>query len=181
METSSLTPDDWLDMALVALREEGYAALKAQRLAKRLNVTRGSFYHHFESLDAFHAAVVAHWSRRTTGPVVDRLADCATPVAALRGLLRTTLRSGAAMERAMRSWATVSDRVASEVDKVDRERIGVAEALIEQAGVPSGTARARARLLYWSAIGRLMMPYPDDNRLSDADIDDIAELMLVRP
>ena len=67
MTDRALTAEDWLNLALQELKEHGYTALKAQPLAKKLNVTRGSFYHHFESLEAFHTAVIAHWSKSTSG------------------------------------------------------------------------------------------------------------------
>ncbi|MEM9755689.1 MAG: TetR family transcriptional regulator, partial [Pseudomonadota bacterium] len=51
-----LDTTQWLDHALGQLAEHGYGALKAQSLARGLGVTRGSFYWHFESLEAFQRA-----------------------------------------------------------------------------------------------------------------------------
>lgn len=177
MGTNSLTRDDWLDLALVELKDHGYSALKAQPLAKKLNVTRGSFYHHFESLEDFHAAVISHWAERSSGQIIQTAQGANDPHTALDELLQKTLHSGEKLERAVRSWSTIQASVAKAVEGVDQERIKVAEMLLVNGGVSKSIAIARARLLYWAAIGRLMLPFPANNLLSQSEISDLATLM----
>ncbi|MDX8352843.1 TetR/AcrR family transcriptional regulator [Cognatiyoonia sp. IB215182] len=177
MSTDKLTPTDWLDCALKELTTQGYGALKAQPLAKKLNVTRGSFYYHFESLADFHAAIMRHWSAKTTLPLIADLKTHATPQDTLFALLSITLKSGERLERAMRSWATVNAQVAAGVKEVDDARIAYADELLQACGVTPAEATPRAKLLYWAAIGRLMMPFPDDSQLSEDEIAGIAALM----
>jgi AcrR family transcriptional regulator len=178
MEMPPLTSDDWLDLALEELKSHGYGALKAQPLAKKLNVTRGSFYHHFESLDDFHTAVLAHWSKRSSRQIILDAQQANDPRKALDELLRKTFRSGEDLERAVRSWATVKRSVAKAVEKVDQGRIAVAQELLIKSGTPEAAAVARAKLLYWAAIGRLMLPFPANNLLSEDEISDLTALML---
>lgn len=178
METTPLSPEDWLNLALEELSERGHDALKAQPLARKLNVTRGSFYHHFDSLETFHAAVIGHWSDRSSGQIIQAALETADPQKGLDDLLQKTFRSGEALERAIRAWSTVQPFVATAVAKVDQKRIEVAEALLIQGGVPRPDAKPRAQLLYWAAIGRLMMPFPAENNLSQAEISGLAKLML---
>lgn len=177
MNAEKLTATDWLDCALQELMTQGYAALKAQPLAKKLNVTRGSFYYHFESLADFHAAIIRHWSATTTSPLIADLAEHATPQDALQALLSITLKSGERLERAMRSWATVDAQVAAGVKEVDDARISYAEALLQACGVAPADAKPRATLLYWAAIGRLMMPFPENSHLSEDETARITTLM----
>ncbi|MEM8824349.1 MAG: TetR/AcrR family transcriptional regulator [Pseudomonadota bacterium] len=178
MQPTALDADDWLDLALNELKEHGYGALKALPLAKKLNVTRGSFYHHFDSLDDFHSAVLVHWSKRSSGTLITAAVEASDPRQALNDLLQQTLRSGEKLERAIRSWATVQPRVAREVEKVDNLRIEVAEDLLIRGGVSKSVAAPRSRLLYWAAIGRLMLPFPDSNLLLPDEIAGLAVLMM---
>jgi AcrR family transcriptional regulator len=178
METSPLTPEDWLNLALEELKERGHDALKAQPMAKKLNVTRGSFYYHFENLEKFHAAVIGHWFEHSSGQIIQAARKTADPQKALDDLLQKSFRSGEALERAIRAWSTVQPFVATAVTKVDQKRIEVAEALLIQGGVPGSDAKPRAQLLYWAAIGRLMMPFPAENILSQAEISGLAKLVL---
>jgi AcrR family transcriptional regulator len=67
-----LEKTDWLDFALAELAEKGHETLKAQTLAAGLGVTRGSFYWHFEDLEAFKRDLIGHWTDRTTQELVRR-------------------------------------------------------------------------------------------------------------
>src|SRR5262247_806299 len=55
--TERLTAQDWIDFALTTLAQEGFDALKADVLARKLGISRGSFYWHFSDLGTFHARV----------------------------------------------------------------------------------------------------------------------------
>ncbi|MCU4653133.1 TetR family transcriptional regulator [Roseibacterium sp. SDUM158016] len=174
---SRLDKSDWLDFALAQLAENGHGALKAQTLAAGLGVTRGSFYWHFEDLAAFKRDLVAHWMDRTTEELVRAVVRDGDAEAQLRGLMRRALRSGAALERAMRAWATVDAEVAQTVAAVDWRRIRFAEQLLAALGVSEAEIGPRSRMLYWAAIGRLMMMRSEGQELSDAEIEDLAALL----
>jgi AcrR family transcriptional regulator len=173
-----LDKSDWLDFALGELARKGYGALKAQTLAAGLGVTRGSFYWHFDDLDAFKRDLIAHWTDRTTEELVRAVVREGDAAAQLRGLLKRALRSGAALERAIRAWATADDHVAGLVAAVDWRRLRFAEQLLAALGVPEAEIGPRARMLYWSAIGRLMMARPEDQDLTDAEIEALAGMIL---
>jgi AcrR family transcriptional regulator len=172
-----LEKTDWLDFALGELAEKGHEALKAQTLAAGLGVTRGSFYWHFEDLDAFKRDLIGHWTDQTTGELLNAVVRDGDAQAQLIGLMSRAFRSGASMERAVRSWATVDAYVAGLVAAVDWRRIRFAEQLLIALGVAAAEVGPRARLLYWASIGRLMMAQPTDQGLSDAEIADMAALM----
>src|SRR5213083_2769643 len=63
---AKVTRADWLDAGLDVLASEGPQALVAERLAQRLGVTRGSFYHHFRSRESFLTGLLERWSQRHT-------------------------------------------------------------------------------------------------------------------
>ena len=55
---SQLKREDWLERGLNLLAEEGSEALTIDSLCQRFGVTKGSFYHHFGSKDAFGLVVL---------------------------------------------------------------------------------------------------------------------------
>ena len=61
MRHNRLGPTEWVNAGLKALARFGFAALKADTLANRLRVSRGSFYWHFAHVSAFHAAILSRW------------------------------------------------------------------------------------------------------------------------
>jgi TetR/AcrR family transcriptional regulator, transcriptional repressor for nem operon len=54
-----------LDAATSLIRTKGYAATTVDELCAVAGVTKGAFFHHFESKDAFGVAVAEHWSQVT--------------------------------------------------------------------------------------------------------------------
>ena len=48
-QSNKLTAQDWLDIAESELAKSGITAVRVEPLAKKLKVTKGSFYWHFRS------------------------------------------------------------------------------------------------------------------------------------
>ena len=105
-----LTRDVWLQAGFEALDRDGYEAMSAQAMARRLNVTRGSFYHHFPSRQAFVEQLLCRWEAEYT---LDVLAEAHAATDALAGLQRyiaIAARLNPGREVAIRAWA-VSERI----------------------------------------------------------------------
>lgn len=54
-----------LDAALALFRERGYTATTVDDLCRAAGVTKGSFFHHFDSKEAAALAAIAHWNETT--------------------------------------------------------------------------------------------------------------------
>ena len=54
--------DAWLALALDVLADEGRAKIEIEYLAKKLGVTKGSFYSHFSDRRDFVASVAFYWA-----------------------------------------------------------------------------------------------------------------------
>lgn len=54
-----------LDAALRVFREKGYTATTVDDLCRAAGVTKGAFFHHFESKEAAALAAVEHWNEVT--------------------------------------------------------------------------------------------------------------------
>jgi len=52
-----------LDASLSLIRERGFAATTVDELCARAGVTKGGFFHHFDSKDALGVAAAEHWTR----------------------------------------------------------------------------------------------------------------------
>ncbi|MFW5642161.1 MAG: TetR/AcrR family transcriptional regulator [Roseicyclus sp.] len=172
-----LEKTDWLDYALGELGARGHGALKAQTLAAGLGVTRGSFYWHFEDLEAFKRDLIDHWARRTTEELLRAEVREGDAAVQLKGLMLRAFASGTALERAIRAWATAAPHVAETVAAVDWRRIRFAEQLLAALGVSEAEIGPRARMLYWAAIGRMMMAGAQPRTLSAGEIEALADLM----
>jgi TetR/AcrR family transcriptional regulator, transcriptional repressor for nem operon len=55
-----------LDSAFVLIREKGYSATSVDELCAEAGVTKGAFFHHFETKEALGVAAANHWSESTS-------------------------------------------------------------------------------------------------------------------
>jgi AcrR family transcriptional regulator len=147
-----LSAQDWIDFALKTLARDGFPALKADILARKLKVSRGSFYWHFAELDAFHAAVIARWRERATEAIIADLERHA-PEQRLDVLLRRAFAHTNRLELRMRGWADANAVAARAVRDIDRRRCAYIERMLLDASVTRPQAATRAQLLYWAYLG----------------------------
>src|SRR5258705_12448892 len=73
MVAQTRTPrSTWIDAGLKALAAGGPGAVRVELLAKALDVTRGGFYWHFPSKQAFLDEMLDTWEHRSTEEVLQR-------------------------------------------------------------------------------------------------------------
>jgi AcrR family transcriptional regulator len=151
--TPRLTAQDWLDFALRTLAREGFDALKADVLARKLGVSRGSFYWHFTDLAAFHVCVIEYWKKLATDAIIADIERHESREVRLDALLRHAFGRGAIVEIRMRAWAENNAGAARALGDIDRRRRDYIEQLLVEAGTAPALAATRAQLLYWVYLG----------------------------
>lgn len=156
--TERLTAQDWIDAALQALAREGFDALKADVLARRLGISRGSFYWHFPDLGAFHARVIEHWRLASTEAIITDIERYASPDKRLEALLYHAFGHVGSVEARMRTWAENNAEAARAVGDIDRRRRQYIEQLLVDAGIAQPLAATRSQLLYWTYLGAALSP-----------------------
>lgn len=149
---SKLNRDDWIQAAFNTLSESGVHAVRVETLAKRLGVTKGSFYWHFKSRQSLLEAVLEKW--RIEQRVMNRVevvgGNAKTKmVNLLDSVPRTAPRNNSgATELAVRSWAKNDQQAAETIATVDKERIDWVKKHFMEMGYGSQAAEARAFLTY---------------------------------
>jgi AcrR family transcriptional regulator len=152
MAEERLTAEDWLKAGLKALAASGFTALKADVLARALGISRGSFYWHFANVDAFHVALLRRWRDVA---VQDVIAELGRPDEdRLEALMARAFQADSRLEVAVRVWATSDKRARQMVEQVDAERLDYLAATLTAAGLAPPLAASRARLIYWTFLGR---------------------------
>jgi len=149
-----LDADAWVDAALTELGAAGIDGVRVEVLAKRLSVTKGSFYWHFKSRDALLAAMLNRWRRRATLALIERLESGQTSAEErLRRLLKLPLlgersASAADLELSIRLWGRRDERAQAALVEVDELRLRYIERLLQELGMSHEEAAVRATLSY---------------------------------
>ncbi|MCM0022150.1 MAG: TetR/AcrR family transcriptional regulator [Tagaea sp.] len=153
-KSTRLAAGDWIDAALDALARAGEAGVRVEVLARRLGVTKGSFYWHFKDREALLDAAVAAWAEGRVA-AIRRQTQAAAPRPALLALVDLYMRApnpkGLAVELAIRRMPLA----ARAVEAVDGERLARVAALF--AGLGHADAPARALLFYAFLFGQSLL------------------------
>ncbi len=158
-----LNKEDWVRHGLEVLAREGPPAIKADRMARSLKVSRGSFYWHFADIGAFRSALLGAWEEASTTQVIEET-DPSAGKAALLDLIERSLADDRRLDRAVRAWAVQSKEAKARVAKVDARRVAHICALLRSCGLKPKLAEQRSQFLYWSYLGRLDTKVEKDAR-----------------
>lgn len=120
------TRETWLTAALEQLREQGPGGLAVDKIARRLGVTRGSFYHHFDNLDSLLEELPTHWMHRFAPTPFEVMIEWEPTIDGyVRKLVCDYIPNMGRMryDAAMRAWAQTDDAAMRAVGEVDAARL----------------------------------------------------------
>jgi AcrR family transcriptional regulator len=151
---ATLTPQSWIAEATSVLVDSGIDSVRVDVLAKRLGVTRGSFYWHFKDRDDLLAHVLDAWRNAATEQLIERFERrTGNPHVLLKELISLPFRGRSAqqaarIELAIRGWARRDPMARQAVDDVDARRLSYISQCFSALGFDIAEARARGFALY---------------------------------
>lgn len=152
-EGRKLGPKEWVREGAKVLAGSGVEAVKVEPIAKRLNVTKGSFYWHFKNRQALLDAILQHWVSAETDSVIEQVeGNAGTAKERLLHLFELTVEDDGQVERSIRAWAASDARAAAVLETVDRRRLSYTKGLFVDMGFAPFEAEVRARLVYYALI-----------------------------
>ncbi len=161
-QKQQLDRDAWVKAALDILADRGLDGIRVEVLAKRLKVTKGSFYWHFKDRRDLLDAMLAVWkegrirdiqkqTRADPGEELPRAYHVIEVYSANRN------RKGTLIELAMRDWARRDAAAAAVVEEVDAARLEFGRMGFEARGMSPLEASSRSLLLYAYVFGLSLM------------------------
>lgn len=187
LKDTPLEEADWVDAASELLVDENVRGIRIDALCKRLGVTKGSFYWHFQGRGALLTALLSHWRRRMTTNVIARLsAPGSSPAERLRALFALPHRERSpafsSVEQSIRDWGR-RDPVAQEaVREVDTLRLDYFRTLLIEQGLDAETAERRAYIAYAMMMGDSVLRATLDSEAGvEARLDEVIALLTAEP
>ncbi len=118
----------WLEEGLAILEEVGAEGLTIENLTSRLDVTKGSFYHHFKKYQDFKESLLVFWEEEGTLQTIQLAEREASPQEKLERVIQATLKPSR-LEVAIRAWALQDTLVRDYQQRIDQQRLAYLEGL----------------------------------------------------
>lgn len=153
--------DLWLDAAYEALLGGGVEAVRVMPLAKRLDLSRTSFYWHFPDRQALLDALIDRWHRNNTGNLVRQTESYADTIAeAVYNVFDCWLKPDlfdSRLDFAIRNWSQTEPDIERRLNEADLTRIAALAAMFLRFGFTAGQSDIRARTMYLTQVGYISM------------------------
>lgn len=144
----------WIIGALEMITRGGVGAVKIERLAREIKVSKGSFYWFFRNTDELLARSLEHWKTQLNNNVFEEVRAAQGSVRErMFGMVDRVFRSKLGRyDAAIRAWALYDPGVRAVVADVDRERLSFLGELFLEQGFRTDIALQRAHLFYRAFI-----------------------------
>lgn len=153
--TTQLSRLHWTELGLHLLGQRGLEAVRVEVLARRLHVTKGSFYWHFRNRQDLFDSMVGLWEEETRALLAEA-GEAEPGLPRLNRLFELVDRhKGRRPDVAIFSWARRDAKVAARVEAVEKRRIEFLEEAFRAArGSEAGVAED-ALFTYLAFVGWL--------------------------
>ncbi|WP_296745723.1 TetR/AcrR family transcriptional regulator [Mesorhizobium sp.] len=181
-QRESLSREAWVKAACRTLVERGIENVKVLNLAEALNVTRGSFYWHFESREDLLQELIDVWHRTNTSALIEaanaRPASLGEWYVNLMRVWLDATQFDVQLDIAMRDWARKDRAVFELAQSEDSVRVDRLKRAFEAYGCENERiAFTRARILYFQQMGYYMMGVQDPPELRAGYLSEYCSLL----
>ncbi len=157
-DRSTLSAADWEREALDLIAEQGVQALAVEPLARRMGITKGSFYWHFSSRESLFEQALLRWEEHDGRNLSASLGEIDNPRDRLISFFRRVGKEKLTHEVFSELCAAAGHpQVEPVLERVAERRLEHLSSAYEEMGMDSGLARNQARLTYSVYLGFLQL------------------------
>lgn len=157
-ERATLSADDWEREALELIAEQGVQSVAVEPLARRMGITKGSFYWHFSSREALLEQALNRWEEHDSRNLNKALGEIDHPRDRLESFFRRVGKEKLTHEVYSELCAAAGHpQVAPVLERVAQRRMAHLCAAFEELGMDAAIARNQARLTYSVYLGFLQL------------------------
>ena len=156
MPTVRTPRKSWIEEGLRALAAGGRDAVRVEPLAKKLGVTKGGFYWHFDDRSALLEEMLDAWERTAIDAVIEQIDETGGDGRArLRHLSAIAIAAEDVLDvdLAVRDWARRDPEVARRLRRADDRRMEYMREIFREFGLSEEEIEVRAFLAFSLWIG----------------------------
>ncbi|MGM1047319.1 MAG: TetR/AcrR family transcriptional regulator [Bacillota bacterium] len=145
-----LTREDWVKAGLNKLAEAGIHEVRVEILARKLKISKGSFYHYFRDRKELLDSMMDYWEDYATKQIIHSIEQ---DNSSLEQLLHISINRDKKIEIGIYAWAKHDPIVATRLVDIEEQRINCICRLYQRRGLTLSEAIDRARLTYLTYVG----------------------------
>lgn len=145
--SDSLTRDDWISGAWDMLGESGMDGVRVEPLARRLGVTKGSFYWHFKDRGELLEALLGRWFSIWDDQMSAEMHEANDPADRIWALFESVVgRVTRGQTVALRMLSHSDPDLAGRIEERDNQRLAFLMTQLEAIGFSRDNARVRGQV-----------------------------------
>jgi len=152
-----LSPQKWEKAALKLIAEQGVSALAVEPLARRLGVTKGSFYWHYKNRQALLVGALSLWEKVETENVIERVIREISPRKRLIALFANVTADRYDGQLYTSFSASTDPLVKEVVERVNKRRLKFLQECYSDLGLPTKEAKNMSLLAYSTYLGMIQL------------------------
>ncbi len=156
-DRNNLTREAWCDAALEHIAIGGTQSLSVEGLARRLGVTKGSFYWHFTNKADLITSALNYWAEVATAQTIEELSVIEDPIERLRALFTSSVDDERASLDVKLATTHDDPAVADVVRRITGARLRFVTEAFVQVGLDYSAAQQRALIMYGAYIGHFQL------------------------
>lgn len=169
--SDSLTREDWISGAWDMLGERGMDGVRVEPLARRLGVTKGSFYWHFKDRGELLEALLSRWFSIWDEQMSADMKIAEDPADRIWALFESVIgRVTRGQTVALRMLSHTDSGLARRIEERDNQRLSFLMAQLRQIGFSAEEARVRGQVYQAIMTGEYLRSggLPRDERVRRA-------------
>lgn len=145
--------NDWITLGFQLIAQEGMGGVVVEKMAKKLNCNKSSFYWHFKSKKEFIYTIVEHWVAIETEQIIATTNQEATANQKFETLIKIVFKKDPTLDFIfyLKRYGQKDKSIQNLIDNIDQQRIAYVTTLLEDLG--NEKAVIKANLFYKYLIG----------------------------
>lgn len=146
---------DWIKLGYKLFAESGISGIVIEKMSKKLNCNKSSFYWHFKTKKEFIRQMVNYWVENKTRKIIEITSAEDNASKKINKLIEITYSKMPYLDFIfyLKRYAVKDKLISKIIDDVDNQRIDYVKGLLIENGFTEKEAMIKASLLYKHLIG----------------------------
>ena len=165
--------NDWIYLGYKLFSEQGVAGIVVEKMAKKLNVNKSSFYWHFKTKKDFVNKIVSYWVVENTNQIISLTDSEKSGTEKFAKLVELSFKKDPFLDFNffLKRYALNNIEIQSIIDHIDDLRIEYTKNILIEMGLNENEAKMKAELFYKYLIGyHEMIRYKKQSKNYEAEV-----------